>query len=134
MHSSACDWKWRIQTSTPDLIDAPFNHHTTAHRRRQKFTRMGGPLCDRLQGLLEGVANRPEIEAALAAADYPALIAHLTVRRRALPAGLLARVAEELASATASSGGGEEGPSTVPPAYLDLLRVAAAAAGEVHIN
>lgn len=101
---------------------------------------MGGPLRDRLLGLLEGspparqlLAARPEIEAALAAADYPALVAHLTLRRRALPRELLARVAEELATAgrTGGTGGGEEG-GPVPPAYLDLLRAAAEAAGEME--
>lgn len=111
---------------------------------------MGGPLPDRLLGLLEGsppgrqlLLARPEIEAALTAEDYPAFVAHLTVRRRALPRELLARVAEEMAADAAAAaaaaaaakgrGGGAgvkgDGPTGIAPAYLDLLRAAAEAAG-----
>ncbi len=96
---------------------------------------MGGPLPDRLLGVLEGsaparqlLAARPEIEAALASGDCAAAIAHLAVRRRALPRDVLARVAEELGSSRAGGGGPEA--CSVPPAYVELLRAAASATGE----
>lgn len=114
---------------------------------------MGGPLPDRLLGLLEGgtsgrrlLASHPAIGAALSTGDYQGFIAHLTVRRRALPRAVLMRVAEELATAATAAAAaadgdgrnarlapgvvaGAEAPVVIPPAYVDLIRGAAAAAG-----
>ena len=112
-------------------------------------------MPDRLLGLLEGDApgrrllnSHPAIGAALSTGDYQSFIAHLTVRRRALPRAVLTRVAEELATAAAAAAAaaaadpdgqnvrlapgvvaGAEAPVVVPPAYVDLIRGAAAAAG-----
>ena len=105
---------------------------------------MGGPLPDRLLGLLEAhpqgrhlLATHPAIEAALSAGDYAGFIAHVAIRRRALPTDVLGGLADELASAASRSDGarlapgvvaGAEAPVVIPPAYVDLVKGAAAAA------
>lgn len=98
--------------------------------------RMGGPLPDRLIGLLEPtriLSTEPAIEAALAAGDYAAFVAHLVVRRRSVASDVLVRVGEALAAAAGGSGGsGGEPPPVIPAAYVDLLKAAAGAAAGMY--